>query len=357
LNYQRLFSESIDLTFKQAMKMLAGYPRTAAALLKVSAHEVKAKKRRQQWQEQGVSVPPLLIVSTTDACNLECKECYSSNICRNPATELKPERIDGILDEASAAGCAAILLAGGEPLLSPDWLMAAARHQELLGLVFTNGTLFNEKWYRFFAKYRHLIVLFSIEGTPERTDRRRGAGVSEAIKKAMLEMQSRKIPFGVSVTTGSHNYSEVTADELINPYIRLGCRLVIHVEYVPMGMNTEFMPLSPDQKLRLADYCEDKTNEGEAVYIAFPGNEEQFGGCLAAGRGFLHISAQGSLEPCPFAPYSDRGLSDIPFIEALRSPLLSAIRSESHTLREDVGGCSLRGRTDLLELVPSDYNT
>jgi MoaA/NifB/PqqE/SkfB family radical SAM enzyme len=38
--------------------------------------------------------------------------------------------------------------------------------------------------------------------------------------------------------------------------------------------------------------------------------EEEMGGCLASGRGFVYISAQGDFEPCPFAPYSDTNLKE-----------------------------------------------
>ena len=346
MKYQNLFNANIGLTFKQAIKLFAGTPKSAAAMLRVSAHEAKAAKLRKRWLEQGVSVPPLLIVSTTEACNLCCKECYAANVCREPGKELSAERIAGILDEASAAGCSMVFLAGGEPLLSPDWLQAAAKRPELLGLVFTNGTLFDEGWFSFFDSHRNLIALFSVEGLPQRTDERRGSGVTATIKAAMAEMKKRRIPFGISVTTGSHNLDEVLSDTFFEPYIELGCSIVIHVEYVPMGTSEAFSPLSAEGKARLSAVCGARSKEGKAIVFPFPGDEDQYGGCLAAGRGFLHITSSGSLEPCPFAPYSDRSLAELSLIEALRSPLLKAIRAEAHTLREGVGGCSLRGKEE-----------
>ncbi|MCL1807887.1 MAG: radical SAM protein [Oscillospiraceae bacterium] len=344
MSYKTLFDTQIAKTFKTAVKLLAATPKSAAAMLKISAHQAKAKKLRNQWLEKGVSVPPLLIVSTTDDCNLQCKECYSA--CREKTVPLAKERIGTLLGEASAAGCSAVLLAGGEPLLAQEWMESVAAHKELLGLVFTNGTLFDENWVDFFATHRNMIALFSVEGLPERTDDRRGSGVTDKIRAAMAEMRKRRIPFGISVTTGSHNIGEVTEEGFINPYIEAGCRLVIHVEYVPMGDNEAFLPLSPNDKHRLSEYC--AQIRSDAIFIAFPGNEDEYGGCLAAGRGFVHIAASGVLEPCPFAPYSDRDLRDISFIGALQSPLLKAIRAEAGSLREGVGGCSLRGREDLL---------
>ena len=352
MNYQSLFSTNIDLTLGQAARLFAEYPKSAAAMLKIVAHESKASKLRKHWHKRGVSVPPILIVSTTEACNLRCEECYASDIRHESERDLPPERIAAILDEASRAGCSAVLLAGGEPLLSPDWLVAVARHPELLGLVFTNGTLFEENWYGFFGDHRNLIPLFSVEGMRERTDERRGDGVADKIKEAMAEMRRRRIPTGISVTTGAHNLDEVLSDAFFLHYLESGCRIVVHVEYVPVGESDAFLPLSPDEKARLSASCDARTKDGRAIVFAFPGNEDIYGGCLAAGRGFLHITASGSLEPCPFAPYSDRSLADMSFIEALRSPLLEAIRAEAKTLREGVGGCSLRGKDEWLSRIP-----
>ena len=354
MNYQNIFDTHIAGTLKLATGLLSKYPKSIKALLKISAHEAKAKKIRSKWLDEGICVPPLLIVSTTQSCNLKCKGCYSANVCRESKTELAKERIAELLDEASTVGCSTVLLAGGEPLLAPDWMNSAAEHNELLGLVFINGTLFDERWYEFFSSHRNMIVLFSVEGSHERTDGRRGSGVIEKIKAAMAELQNKKIPFGISVTTDSHNIDEVICEGFIDPYIELGCRLVIHVEYVPISENDELLPLSEIEKACLSEYCYMQSRSGKAIFIAFPGNEDVYGGCLAAGRGFLHISTFGLLEPCPFAPYSDRDLSKISFIEALKSPLLNALRAEANSLHEGVGGCSLRNKEAWISKILSE---
>jgi MoaA/NifB/PqqE/SkfB family radical SAM enzyme len=78
-----------------------------------------------------------------------------------------------------------------------------------------------------------------------------------------------------------------------------------------------------------------------ALFIAFPGGEEEMGGCLASGRGFVHISPDGNLEPCPFAPYSDSNLKDMSLKDALDSRFLRKIRQNHHNLKETRGGCAL----------------
>jgi MoaA/NifB/PqqE/SkfB family radical SAM enzyme len=53
------------------------------------------------------------------------------------------------------------------------------------------------------------------------------------------------------------------------------------------------------------------------------------------------VNPSGDLEPCPFAPYSDTNLKNVPLKEALRSRLLSEIRENHDKLEETRGGCAL----------------
>jgi MoaA/NifB/PqqE/SkfB family radical SAM enzyme len=71
-----------------------------------------------------------------------------------------------------------------------------------------------------------------------------------------------------------------------------------------------------------------------------------YGGCLAAGRGFIHISADGRVEPCPFAPYSDTNLKAASLKEALKSEFLETIRNSDEHLHEEEGGCALWNKRD-----------
>ncbi|HEY5001279.1 MAG TPA: hypothetical protein VII15_05525, partial [Candidatus Cryosericum sp.] len=63
--------------------------------------------------------------------------------------------------------------------------------------------------------------------------------------------------------------------------------------------------------------------------------------CLAAGRGFIHVSPSGGVEPCPFAPYSDASVRGMSLRDALASPLLAAIRDNHDRVTETSGGCAL----------------
>ncbi len=106
------------------------------------------------------------------------------------------------------------------------------------------------------------------------------------------------------------------------------------------------------QKQTLQAVLADYNRRFPALFIGFPGNEEIYGGCLAAGRGFVHVSPSGDLEPCPAAPFSDANLTAVPLRDALQSRLLGRIRDEHNLLTETSGGCALRAnRAWVQELV------
>ena len=54
-------------------------------------------------------------------------------------------------------------------------------------------------------------------------------------------------------------------------------------------------------------------------------NDGEFvGGCIAGARSYLHINANGDIEPCAFIHYADSNIRDKTLIEAYKSPLFMA---------------------------------
>lgn len=108
------------------------------------------------------------------------------------------------------------------------------------------------------------------------------------------------------------------------------------------------------QRKSLNEYITRYSSEFPALFLAFPGDEEYFGGCLSAGRGFIHISPSGELEPCPAAPFSDVNITRTPLKEALRSEFLTRIRKQHAMFSEAEGGCALWKRRDIIQSLLQD---
>ena len=51
------------------------------------------------------------------------------------------------------------------------------------------------------------------------------------------------------------------------------------------------------------------------------------GGCIAGGRSYLHINANGDIEPCAFIHYADCNIKENTILDACRSPLFMGYRA------------------------------
>jgi len=350
LNLTKYLNESIDRLFRRALRSSLTNPREMGFLIGALKIKRRAAKKRLLSAGDGGGIPPFMIASITTQCNLRCKGCYdrANRACANPDPkgELGAERWGAIFSEAEGLGISFILLAGGEPLKRPEVLERAAETRGVIFPVFTNGTLLSGDILGLFGRSRNLIPVVSVEGDKHQTDSRRGAGVFDMTRRAMREMKRRGIFFGCSVTVNKSNMDTVLGDDYVALLRSSGSRLVIYVEYVPVDGEDGLAP-GEGERLAAARRLEElRLRFKDMILISFPGDEQELGGCLAAGRGFFHVNAFGGAEPCPFSPYSDTSLAEGSILRALDSDLFTKIResglgSEGHT-----GGCALFERRD-----------
>jgi MoaA/NifB/PqqE/SkfB family radical SAM enzyme len=301
-----------------------------------------AERRRTQLGDEGVHVPPFMILSVTGRCNLACAGCYAQAQERQEESDMTSSELLSVVRQGSDLGVGIMLLAGGEPMTRADDLLTIAHDvPDVIFPVFTNGTLLDESLVRRIRRQRNLVPVISLEGHAAATDARRGEGVAGQAQAAIARMRKAGVFFGTSLTVTQLNIDTVLDERYLSSLIDLGCRLFFFVEYVPVREGTESLILDNVQRARLAVAVTSLQKRLRGLFIAFPGDEEMFGGCLAAGRGFVHVSPSGRVEPCPFAPYSDASVRDVPLRDALASPLLAAIRENHDKLTETSGGCAL----------------
>ena len=346
-------STMIDALVKNRRYLIRrpSYYKTFAKI--ASGVQKQAKKRKFLFESEGIVVPPVLIMSVTNDCNLNCAGCYARKQHRNRLREMSSGDIMHVIGEAADIGVAVFLLAGGEPLLKDGILDIPKRHKHTLFVMFTNGLLLDQNKIDMLPK--NMIPVISIEGGKKTTDARRGQGLYDAVMDVMMLLDRSGRLFGASITLTRHNYGEVMCSDYFNNLEEKGCGVVFLIEYVP-GPNDTDLCLTDAQKQELCNLVPDLSQQHAMLIIPLPGDEDKYGGCLASGRGFVHISAAGALEACPFAPYSDTNVLNVPFKDALRSDLLRKIRDNHHLLTESRGGCALNENRGWIKTLMSSDN-
>ena len=342
--HAKVFDRNIRTLFWDAFRLVWAEPAQAAFFARALVHQVAAARRRRAWTKRGVAVPPLAIVSVTERCNLSCAGCYAHAkpvAAGAVRAELSSDDLRAFLAEADELGVSLVMFAGGEPFLRDDILELARGFPRMTFVVFTNGLLLDGDRVACLKTLRNVVPVVSFEGDRVLTDGRRGAAVYKRVGEAVARLRAARVFWGTSFTATRANAAAITDEGFLRGWAREGCRLFFFVEYVPVKAGTEEWALTPAQRARVTEISENLTRRMPALGLAFPGNEDQYGGCLAAGRGFIHLSARGAVEPCPFAPFSDTNLVGISLREALGSRLFETIRAEHGRLTETNGGCAL----------------
>ena len=353
-DFQEYFSRNIQNFVADVLRATLKNPRESLFMARFAASVKAASRKRLEAKKNGEHIPAFLIASITSSCNLHCAGCYSrqNHACSDdePVGQLSGEDWDRVFAEAEELGMSFILLAGGEPLLRRDVVTAAGNHESILFPVFTNGFMIGERYLDLFDRSRNLIPIISIEGNESATDGRRGEGVYRRVMESMRSISERGLIFGVSVTVTTENMTEVFSDAFLGGLADLGCKAVIFVEFVPVTDRAKHLaPGETERAYMRKRIAELREKEDRMVYVAFPGDEKNSGGCVAAGRGFFHINSHGGAEPCPFSPYSDINVKDTSLREAIHSRLFEALRTEGVLKEDHAGGCVLFEKRELVE--------
>ena len=278
-------------------------------------------ERMDNIEKYNCNIPWAILMDPTAACNLHCKGCWAAEYGKN--TFMTYETLDRIINEGTELGTYTYIFSGGEPTLrKKDLIKLAESHPDCAFLAFTNGTLVDEEFVDELKRVGNFGLAFSIEGSEEDTDFRRGEGTYQAVIRAMDIMREKGVVFGFSACYTSKNIETIGSDEFVDLMIEKGALFGWYFTYVPVGKDavTELMANSEQRTFmyhKIREWRETKPcflldfwNDGEFVY-----------GCIAGGRHYLHINANGDVEPCAFIHYSNININECSLLEALQSPL------------------------------------
>lgn len=345
---------------KKLISWVLQHPRYLKSFFPLYQAYSNARKIREKELENGLQVPSTLIISITPHCNLDCEGCYSStagNIQHCKGTETKTpartllnrEQWRKVIKEAAELGIFVYIIAGGEPFLFPGLIELCGEFKDRTFVIFTNGTALTQADYHLLKHSNNLAIIISIEGSPEFTDKRRGTGVYEKAIKTVKNLDRIGVPTGISATITRMNFKYWMNPENIDNLIKQNIRILFLIEYIPQTPLPQTKTESSDHSLLLkpGERREFKTQilkfrSTKPIFIIHsPGDEEYFGGCISAGRGFAHVTPAGDLTPCPVSNIATHNLNNSTLREGLASPLFKEICKNEHLLETEGMPCAL----------------
>ncbi|MBN2564464.1 MAG: radical SAM protein [Candidatus Eisenbacteria bacterium] len=285
------------------------------------------KREIEMPKKEGFKPPMFVVISPTMRCNLRCPGCYAGEYEQHQG--LSTELVDRIITEAKSMGTYFITMSGGEIFMRPDMFDIWQEHNDVFFQLYTNGTMIDAKMARRLEECGNVAPMISLEGFRERTDARRGPGTFDRVFRAMDHLREAGVLFGTSFTETRENMEEIASDEIIDLLVDKGALVAWYFQYIPIGRepHVELMP-TPEQRDWLRRRLL-KLRDEKAIFIGDFWNDGYYvEGCIAAGREYLHINANGDVEPCVFCHFAVDNIRDKSLKEALNSDFMKAIRRE-----------------------------
>ncbi|MCD8215300.1 MAG: radical SAM protein [Clostridiales bacterium] len=275
-------------------------------------------------KKYSCNIPWAILLDPTSSCNLHCKGCWSAEYGNN--LNLSLDEINSIINQGRKLGVYFYIYTGGEPMLRKDDLLQICElHSDCVFLCFTNGTLIDENFANEMLRVGNFVSAISLEGFEDATDSRRGRSAFKMAAQTMEILKKKKLFYGISACYTSENFDSVTSEKFYDSLIEKGAYFIWYFHYMPVGNDAkpELMP-TPEQRkeayFRIRKYRATKP----LFAMDFQNDAEYVGGCIAGGRRYIHINANGDIEPCVFIHYSDSNIREKTLLEALQSPIMTA---------------------------------
>jgi len=298
------------------------------------------KKRDQFEKEHGFRPPFVMILSPTWRCNLTCAGCYSLGYQRHPG--LPYDLVKRILKECMDMGLYFVTVLGGEPFMCPYLFEMIEDHPQIFFQVYTNGTLMSREKAERIKSLGNAMVVVSCEGYEEETDWWRGSGVFKKIMKAMDYLREARVPFGSSATVTKYNVGVVSSEEWIDLLLAKGIFAQMYFLYLPVnGQGDINLMVTPEQRNHLRKQVMYFRKTKPIFVLDFWNDGPHVEGCIAAGRRYFHINANGDVEPCVYTHVALHNIKEVSLPEALDSSLFRAIRKRQPHNRNHLRPCMI----------------
>ena len=326
--------------------------KTMALNLGFEAFMYGTKTIRKNREKYDCNVPWLILMDPTSACNLHCTGCWAAEYGNK--LNLTFDEMDKVVQQGKELGTYLYMFTGGEPLVrKADLIKLCEKHNDCAFLSFTNGTLVDEAFCQELKRVGNLYLAISLEGFSEVNDLRRGNGVFGKVMNAMDLLKKNGLVFGTSICYTSKNYDTVTSEEFVDLMVEKGCRYALYFHYMPVGNDAtpDLLP-TPEQRIVVKDRVREIRNmtTGKGIFtMDFQNDGEFVGGCIAGGRNYFHINANGDAEPCVFIHYSGANIRTHSMLEILKQPLFMAYHNNQPFNENHLRPCPMLENPEILQ--------
>ena len=306
------------------------------------------KREDELRNKLDCNIPWAILLDPTSACNLHCTGCWAAEYGNK--LNLSFEEIDSIITQGKQLGIYMYIYTGGEPLVrKKDLIALCEKHSDCQFLSFTNATLIDEEFADEMLRVKNFIPAISIEGFEEATDDRRGQGTYQKVIQAMAILKKKHLPFGLSCCYTSQNLDSISSYDFIDQMVEWGAKFVWYFHYMPVGNDavSALLP-NPEQREFMYHRIRDIRATKPIFAMDFQNDGEYVGGCIAGGRRYLHINANGDCDPCVFIHYSDSNIREKTLLECLQSPIFMAYHDGQPFNENHLRPCPMLENPELL---------
>jgi radical SAM protein with 4Fe4S-binding SPASM domain len=235
--------------------------------------------------------------------------------------EMTTDQIKGILDEFAEQGVLWLLLTGGEPLVRPDFeeIYIYAKKKGFFVIVFSNGTLIDERIIELFKKYQPFLVEITMHSMNEEVFEQI-TQIKGSFKKTMRGIKllhDSDIKFKLKTVAMRQNKNDIQGvkeycDSLgvkhtFDPHIQPK----VTQEADPLGAR-----LSAEEIVELDSSTENLVRAWKGLYERTIQNPPNVVFLCGAGARTFYVNAEGKMSPCTMTRYHSYDLLNGTFDEA-----------------------------------------
>ena len=310
----------------------------------------------------------LLIWNITSACNLKCEHCYSFSVAGEKAN-ITPELILSTVKSLKKANIKAVILSGGEPLMSP-YLFDIAKILKNEGFathLSTNGTMIKQKDLGNIKSLFNYVGI-SLDGNEKTHDSfRQKRGAFNASLNTLRLLRDNGINVGLRISLTRHNYKDIDFIFELAKKEKIKKVYISHLVYAGRGSKLTDINKRLHKEVSLSiikkafEFVEQGVpidivtgnNEPDAVlllnrfkqlypefYENIHSNILKWGG-NQSGKRIINIDYSGFVKPDPFFDYNAGNIKDRDFLDIINGDkLFSELRQTPRKLKGRCAKCN-----------------